>query len=237
MRSLLFKTAFLVLSFGLLPFCILGSLVSARANRFFFALWARGTVHLLRMILNVRVVVRGIEHLPEGAAFIAAKHQSVAETVLPFALLPRLNPILKRELLRLPGAPIFAQRLGAVAIDRKGGTKALEHLCRESKQRYAAGGQLLIFPEGTRRPVGAPPVYHRGVALLYKRLRAPCVPLALNTGCFWPASGPMRGNGTMVFEFLPPMPRDLPSDEFMRVLQGRLEGASARLALEARLQG
>ena len=233
MRSALFKTAFLLLSLLLLPWCIAASLFSARANRFFFALWARGAAHLLRRILNVRVAVRGLENLPAGGALIAAKHQSVAETVLLFAVLPRLNPILKKELLRLPGAPLFARRLGAVAIDRKAGTKALEYMCRESRLRYAAGGQVLIFPEGTRRPVGAPARYNRGVAVLYSRLHAPCVPLALNTGVFWPSAGPMRGNGVMVFEFLPPLPAELPADEFMRVLQGRLEGASARLALES----
>ena len=233
MRSALFKIAFLSLSLLLLPWCILTSAFSARANRFFFALWARGTVRLLRRILNVRVAVRGLEHVPEGGALIAAKHQSVAETVLLFAVLPRLNPVLKKELLRLPGAPLFARRLGAVAIDRKAGTKALEYMCRESRARYAAGGQVVIFPEGTRRAVGAQPRYSRGVAVLYARLHAPCVPLALNTGVFWPANGPMRGNGLMIFEFLPPLPADLPGDEFMRVLQGRLEGVSARLALES----
>ena len=83
--------------------------------------------------------------------------------------------------------------------------------------------QIVMFPEGTRRPPGAPPDYQTGIALLYRTLGVPVVPVALNSGLFWPrrklhalsrhdrrripAGDPARAR----FADLPRPPRDRPS--------------------------
>ena len=95
------------------------------------------------------------------------------------------------------------------------------------------GRETIIFPEGTRRPPGAPPDYKTGIVLLYDALGVPCLPVALNSGLFWPRRSVIRRPGTIVVEILPPIPPGLPRDEFLRRLQLAIEGASSRLLVEA----
>ena len=67
----------------------------------------------------------------------------------------------------------------------------------------AAGRQIVIMPEGTRRAPDDPPDYKPGAAALYGTLGVPCVPFALNSGLFWPRRKFLRHPGTIVIEFLP----------------------------------
>ena len=92
---------------------------------------------------------------------------------------------------------------------------------------------MLIFPEGTRAPVGAAPDYKPGIAALYRDLDCPCTPMATNSGVYWPAHGFRRYPGTVVYEFLPAIPAGLKRDAFMAVLEERLEGASTALLAPA----
>jgi 1-acyl-sn-glycerol-3-phosphate acyltransferase len=107
-------------------------------------------------------------------------------------------------------------------------------MLRHAKDRVAKGREILIFPEGTRRPPGAPPAYKTGIALLYNALDVPCVPIALNSGVFWPRRTWRRKPGTVVVEILDPLPAGLPKAEFMARLQESIETASDRLLAEAR---
>jgi 1-acyl-sn-glycerol-3-phosphate acyltransferase len=102
-------------------------------------------------------------------------------------------------------------------------------MAAEASKRAAEGRDIVIFPEGTRRAPGAPPAYKPGVALLYDMLNLPCVPVALNSGLFWPRRSLVRRPGTIVVEFLPPIPPGVPRKEFLPRLQAQIETASARL--------
>ena len=106
-------------------------------------------------------------------------------------------------------------------------------MLREAKKRAADGREIIIFPEGTRRAPGDPPDYKTGVVLLYEALCIPCVPVALNSGVFWPRRSLTRRPGTIVVEFLDPIPPGLPKAEFMSRLTEAIETASARLLAEA----
>ena len=53
--------------------------------------------------------------------------------------------------------------------------------------------------------------------------------MATNSGVHWPAHGFLRHPGTVVFEFLEPIPPGLKRAEFMRVLEERIEAASGAL--------
>jgi 1-acyl-sn-glycerol-3-phosphate acyltransferase len=103
----------------------------------------------------------------------------------------------------------------------------------EAKTRAAAGREIIIFPEGTRRAPGAPPDYKTGVFLLYEALGIPCVPVALNSGLFWPRRSLKRYPGTIIVEFLDPIPPGLSKREFLPRLQATIETASNRLIAEA----
>ena len=93
---------------------------------------------------------------------------------------------MKRELFWIPFHGWFSHKFGMIPVDRDKGPAALRRMLREAKKRVADGREIIIFPEGTRRAPGAPPDYKTGVVLLYDALGVPCVPVALNSGLFWP---------------------------------------------------
>lgn len=196
-------------------------------------LWGRISLFLLNHVCGLKVEFRGLEHIPDGGVIIAAKHQSFLET---FAMPTRLGDftyVLKRELL---GIPLFGWYLRAaeqLAIDRSKRTSALTQVAKEARRILAQGRQIIIFPEGTRKPVGAAPDYKAGVALVQAETGAPCVPVALNTGLFWPRRGFARRPGQAVIAFLEPIKPGLEKREFMALLQERIETASTALANEA----
>jgi len=190
----------------------------------------------MRHLLGLTIEVRGIAHLPPGPALIASKHQSQWETL--GLQLPLDFPvfIMKRELMRLPFYGWYSSRSGMIAVDRDGGGKALRRMAQQARETVAAGRSIIIFPEGTRRLVGAPPDYKPGVGLLYGQLGIPCVPVALNSGLFWPRRSFWRYPGKIVLEFLPAIPPGLPRAEFMARLEREIEQATAALVAEARSQ-
>jgi 1-acyl-sn-glycerol-3-phosphate acyltransferase len=141
---------------------------------------------------------------------------------------------MKRELFWIPFHGWFSHKFEMIPVDRDKGPAALRRMLREAKKRAADGREIIIFPEGTRRAPGAPPDYKTGIVLLYEALGLPCVPVALNSGAFWPRRSLTLKPGTIVVEFLDPIPPGLPKGEFMERLKGAIEGASARLLAEAK---
>jgi 1-acyl-sn-glycerol-3-phosphate acyltransferase len=232
-RSLLFNVLFYVTT---TLYVVLGSpllfaprswAMAALANHARFELW------LLKTIVGTKLEVRGPDKLPKGACLVAAKHQSAWET---FALIPLFRDpalLMKRELFWIPFHGWFSRKFEMIPVDRDKGPAALRRMVREAKKRVADGREIIIFPEGTRRAPGAPPDYKTGIALLYESLGVPCVPVALNSGAFWPRRSLIRRPGTIVVEFLEPIPPGLPKTEFLRRLAEAIEGASTRLLAEA----
>jgi 1-acyl-sn-glycerol-3-phosphate acyltransferase len=195
--------------------------------------WSRNSLWLLDKICGAKVEFRGHEHLPEGACIIAAKHQSALET---FALTTQMHDftfVLKRELLKVPMFGWYLKAAEQIAIDRARRGQALADLTRQVADALAEGRQVFIFPEGTRTAVGAPPAYKSGVAHLCAATGAICVPVALNSGLFWPRRGLLRHPGRIVIEFLAPIAADPDKQQFMRLLESRIEAATARLIAEA----
>lgn len=195
--------------------------------------WCRRSVALTRAILGIEVEIRGREHIPTGAAIIAAKHQSELET---FAMVPAIRDplfVLKRELTWIPFFGWFLMRLRMIAINRSAGSDALSQILAQAKIVAAEQRQIIIFPEGTRRPIGAPPRYKHGVTHLYRTLDLPVTPVAMDTGAFWPRSTWLRRSGRTVIEFLEPIPPGLDRAAFEATLQDRIEQRSAALAAES----
>ena len=141
--------------------------------------------------------------------------------------------VLKRELLSVPMFGWYLKGAEQIAIDRAKRGQALADLTRLVKQAVAEGRQVFIFPEGTRKPAGAPPDYKSGVAHLCAATGATCVPVALNSGLFWPPRGWQRRPGRVVIEFLAPIVPDPDKQQFMRRLEDEIEPATARLIAEA----
>lgn len=195
-------------------------------------LWAKATIVLLRVICGVRMEIRGREHMPTGPALIAAKHQGMFDTIGPFAFLPDVAFVLKKELLAIPFYGWYSIKGGMVAVDRDAHAAALRKLVKDTRERMNEDRQVIIFPEGTRKNPGDEPDYKPGIAALYRDLGLPCTPVATNSGVHWPAHGFIRRPGTIVFEFLEPIPAGLKRGEFMKTLQARIEAASDQLLAE-----
>jgi 1-acyl-sn-glycerol-3-phosphate acyltransferase len=194
-----------------------------------FNIWSRGVLLLLRICCDVRVEVWGVQHRPDGAALVAAKHQCMLDVFAQFSILPRSCFVTKKELMWIPWFSWYARRVGAIAVDREGHSTALRKMVADAKARFAENRQVVIFPEGTRGTPGVRGVYKPGIAALYRELDVPVYPVATNSGVHWPAHGFIRKPGTIVFEFLEPIPPGLKRAEFMRILEERIETASEKL--------
>ena len=232
LRSLLFVSWFYLIS---TPLAVLYSVLLILPRQAMMAgmrMWAAMVLFGLRWLAGVKVEVRGLEHRPTGAALIAAKHMGMLDTIAPFVFLPDVCFVLKKELLAVPFYGWHARKARMIAIDREAHARALKDLVAAAHDRLRETRQIIIFPEGTRKSPGDPPDYKPGVAGLYRDLGLPCIPLATNSGAHWPAHGVMRRPGTVVFEFLPPIPAGLKRADFMRELQEKIETASAALLAE-----
>jgi len=188
----------------------------------------------LEAICGTRVEVRGRDKLPAGACLVAAKHQSAWDT---FALIPVFRDpamVMKAELGLIPLYGWFSHKFQHIFVRRESGPSALRAMVGDARDRAAEGREIVIFPEGTRRPPGAEPDYKPGFIALYEGLGLPCVPLALNSGLFWPRRSFKRYPGTIVVEILDPIPHGLPRAEARTLIQDRIESACARLIAEAR---
>jgi len=193
----------------------------------------RVTVWLMRVICGTKMEVRGHEKLLAGPVIVAAKHEAAWDT---FALIPLMRDpalVMKAELLSIPLYGAFCRKFELIPIQRELGPAALREMAREARARAAEGREILIFPEGTRKAPGSPPDYKPGVAFLYHDLKLPVCPLALNSGAFWPRHTFLRYPGTIVAEFLEPIPPGLPRKEFLQRLEQSIETASKRLLAEA----
>ncbi len=169
---------------------------------------------LLRVVCGVKIEVRGREKIPKGPLLVAAKHQSAWET---FALLHLFDDplfIVKRELQWIPIFGWLMIKGRMVPVDRSAGSEALVGMIERARIELADNRQLIIFPEGTRRPAGAEPRYKHGVAHLYASVGVPCLPVALNSGLFWPRRSIRRIPGTVVVEILDPIRPGLDKDVF-----------------------
>jgi 1-acyl-sn-glycerol-3-phosphate acyltransferase len=196
-------------------------------------LWAKLLIWGMRVIGGVRLEVRGLEHLPRGVpVLLAAKHQSMFDIIPAFAYMPDALFVMKKELARIPVFGWHNRKHGTIVVDRQGHVQAMRKMIVDARDRFTEPRQLLIFPEGTRRPLGAEPDYKPGVAGLYRDLDVACVPVATNTGAHISSSGIAESPGTVVYEVLEPIPAGLKRADFMRTLQERIETASTALLAE-----
>lgn len=233
-RSALFNAAFYLTTAAYLIVC--SPLLFGPRKLAMAALMSHAKVccRLLQVIAGTRLEVRGRERLPAGAVLVAAKHQSAWDT---FGLLPLFHDpamVLKAELGSIPLYGWFCRKFGMIFVAREKRAAALRSLLADAKDRANQGRHILIFPEGTRSAPGSAPDYKPGVAALYEGLGLPCVPIALNSGLFWPRRSFLRRPGTIVVEILPPIPAGIPRKTFMTQLQTQIETATEALVNESR---
>ncbi len=233
LRSAIFVPVFYITT---ALFVVLGSFLLLGPRRYaMMGLKAHAIVSLwlLKTIVGTRMEVRGRDKLPKPPYLVACKHQSAWDT---FALIPIFSDpalVMKAERMHILFYGWLSRKFEHVFVRRDRGPGALRQLVRDARDRASANREVVIFPEGTRRPPGAEPDYKSGAVALYEGLDLPCVPLALNSGLYWPRRKLMRYPGTIVVEILDPLPAGMGRASFRAELEQRIETAANRLIVEA----
>jgi 1-acyl-sn-glycerol-3-phosphate acyltransferase len=234
LRSAIFNVLFFAWSALVLALSLPLGLVPRGAMRWSAQRLTMGTLFMLRHIVGLTYEVRGDLSLLRQPVIVACKHQSAWDTFIFYLLARDPAYVMKKELMLIPVYGWLARKQRMIPIDRKAGAGALRGLLRAAETALAERRQIIIFPQGTRVAPGASAPYQSGVAALYGRLGCPVVPVALNSGCFWPRRSFVKYPGRIVLELLPPIAPGLPKAKFMAELERRIETASADLETEAR---
>ena len=196
----------LALSMVLWTPVVLASRPLPRARRYRLALvWLRFHAWILRWIVGLRFTVQGLEHLPPGPAVVLCKHQSMLETFLLPLILPPQTWVLKQELLRIPLFGPCMALMQPIAIDREQPRTALKDVLVQGQDRLKQGLWVVVYPEGTRVAPGASQPYNKGGAGLAQRAGVPVVPIAIDTGLFWPGASWRIRPGTAHLVIGPPI--------------------------------
>ena len=173
--------------------------------------WARFHQLCARYLLGITTRVEG--NLPAGVVLVAAKHQSMYETIELVRLLGGPVTVLKRELADIPGWGRVARRYGVIAVDRAGGASALRRMLEAARGAVHERRPIVIFPEGTRVAPGDRPPLRPGFAGLYRAVGLPVVPVALDSGLLWPRRRFVKNAGVVTMRFGEPIQPGLPRKE------------------------
>ncbi|WP_102960909.1 lysophospholipid acyltransferase family protein [Mangrovicella endophytica] len=233
-RSLLFNLLFYLNLIGqLIIYAPVFFIVPERTAWTIVKNWARSSLWLLKYVAGIEARITGQENIPAGSCIIASKHQSFWEV---FALIPEVERptfVLKKELMRIPLFGWFAARMGMIPVERGRRGAAVASMVEGAEKAIAEGRQIVIFPEGTRVQPGAAPQYRPGVFRLYEALGLPVVPVALNSGLYWPRRKFVRRPGTIRAEFLTVIPPGLERDDFLERVSFEIEIRSDALIRKA----
>lgn len=222
-RSFMFDIYFYIISF-LISFFFLPLLLGP-INWGYLApkAWGFMTLWGAKWILGLDYKVEGWENLPPAPYIIASKHQSAWETAAMTYIFPGSVFILKKELKYVPLFNLYFWRLKAISVDRSLGKLAIEPMLKEAEAHTKEGRCIIIYPEGTRSAVGQAGRYKFGVAALYEGLSIPVVPVALNSGVFWPRRSFLKYAGTITVTILPAIESGINKTVFMKTLQDMIE--------------
>jgi len=191
-------TAYLFLSVPVYALLLVITLPLPRSDPYRWAVaWVDSMMFMLRTLCRLSYSVTGLENLPGPGCVVLMKHSSTWETLAQLQIFPRQTWVLKRELLWIPVFGWGLRFLKPIAIDRKGGSAAVQQVLAQGQSRLAEGLCVVIFPEGTRMPVGQTRRYGLSGALLARAAGKPVVPVAHNAGHFWPRHGWLKRPGVV----------------------------------------
>ena len=193
-------------------------------------LWARGVIFLLKWIVGITHQIEGLDNLPSEPCLIVSNHQSAWETITYLLFFPEVAIITKIELLKIPIFGAFLKRSPMIPIDRDAGTKALRQMVEEGQLALEQGRSILIFPEGTRQAPGTPIEFKRGVELLYSKLNAPLLPVAMNSGLFWLPGNQTKRSGVIRVDILPSVSAGQKPQEAIKAAEQKVQTALNNMA-------
>lgn len=194
--------------------------------------WAAVIVFVLKKLCKVEHEFIGLEKLPKESCIVACKHQSMWETIVMHLVFHRPVYAFKKELLQIPFYGWFLRVMSGIVVDRDGGMSSLKDLIKQTKKYLAQNQSIILFPQGTRVPVGDSVEkypYQAGITALYLACNVTVVPAALNSGNYWPKAGILKKPGKITLEFLDPIEAGLSKKEFTLRLESAIEKRSEEI--------
>lgn len=226
---------FMLLFYGgtlMLTLIITPLLISHRTSIWAGHLWGvyvRAMCRICGLGYEITGLPAGGSQAAKTQVIYAIKHQSAWETMVLFSLLDHPAVVLKKELMAIPIMGWFFARARHIPVDRKAGLAALKKLQKQAKEAADEGRSIMIFPQGTRVPPGQSAPYQIGVFALYQGAQLPVMPIALNSGLFWPKNALGLNKGTVQVSCLPLIEPGLSRKDFMARLEEAIESETQRL--------
>jgi len=234
-RSALYWVWLIVNTLTLAIPAMIGTLFSFEAAYRVCDVWIQCNIHGLRLLCGIKWRVDGVENIPSDPCLVLSKHQSTWET---FFLAHQLNHVLfvaKRSLSHIPVFGWMLRLLGFILIDRKAGRSAIHQMTEQASAAIAKRRWIVVFPEGTRMPVGAAPNYRIGGMKVSSDSQIPMLPVAVNSGEFWPRMGFIKWPGTVTVSFGPVIyPENKTPDELRDEVQNWIESRMAEITVKDR---
>jgi 1-acyl-sn-glycerol-3-phosphate acyltransferase len=230
LRSLVFNLGLWLWTCIIGILCLPSLLLPYKLPTMAMLLWIRGVMFWLRVAAGIRVNVTGRDNLPREPAIIAAKHQSAWETFGMMWIVPNGVLIMKQAVLLLPIVGWYLYAAGHLPIDRKANANTLRKMLKLMQRTRSQGRHVLIFPEGTRVPVGSTPHLQVGVLGLARQGKLPIVPVSLNSGLVWPKNSFLKYPGLISVHIHPSLPYDLDKQTLLATLHEKINIDPARMS-------
>ena len=186
-------------------------------------LWILGIFKLLEIICNITHEIRGRENIPKYSVLIASKHQSAFETFALFFYINKSIFIHKKQLFFIPIFGQYLKKTNMISINRSEGTASMRKMLKEAKSKMSAGYSIIIFPEGTRKIPGDKPDYKTGFIGIYNETESEILPVAVNSGRYWPKHIFIKNSGKIIIKILKPIPAKLKKDEVLKKIESVIE--------------
>lgn len=159
--------------------------------------WNRFVMFWLRVCCGIRIHIIGKRHFDRYPCVVLSKHQSTWETMFLQYYFGPVCIILKKELLRIPFFGWGLASIRSIAIDRTNPMQALKDVKSKGLERIKHGINVLVFPEGTRVPLGTVGNYARSGADIAVSAAVPIIAVAHNAAECWPNKQFLKYPGTI----------------------------------------
>jgi len=192
-------------------------------------LWIIGIFFLLKYVCKISHEVQGKENVPSYSILVASKHQSAFETFALFYYLPRSIFIHKKQLFFIPIFGQYLKKINMISINRKGGAGTMRQILRKTKEKIADNFSIIIFPEGTRKKPGDKPSYKSGFVGIYKENNIKILPIAVNSGKFWPKHTFVKNPGHIIIKILPKIDSNIDKKKIIFIVEQKIEDATNKI--------
>ena len=225
LRSLLFNVVMVLATVIWVFVCLLAAPLSYNKRYWVTSRWNVFVIWCAKVICGIHYKFKGYDNLPDAPAIVLSKHQSAWETIFLLPSLTRpLVYVFKKEILYIPFFGWGMALLRMIPIDRKQGKNAFKQVVTQGKRRLADGQWIIMFPEGTRIPVGQAGKYKSGGTRLAVETQSVVVPIAHNSGEYWPKGSFIKRPGTITVSIGKPIsPAGHTADSMMQEVENWIE--------------